>query len=174
MRGPKNSHPALDFEFLHSILHYNPDTGVFTWKKRLSGRSVVGEKAGFVNRALDQVRMKVGIQGVEYMVHRLAWFYMTGEWPPYEVDHIDLDGTNNRWSNLRLASPSQNQRNRHLQRNNTSGYKGVHKCKRTGKFMAYIKLQGKRRNLGMFGTAEEAHGAYVRAANDLHQEFARV
>jgi len=108
------------------------------------------------------------------MAHRLAWLYVTGSWPDFEVDHVNLDGTDNRWANLRLATSSQNQRNRRLQSNNTSGYKGVHKLKNNGKFLAYIKVHGKQKRLGIFDTAEQAYEHYVAAAEELHGEFSRI
>lgn len=85
-----------------------------------------------------------------------------------------MNALDNRRANLRLATKSQNQMNRRIQRNNTSGFKGVHLFKRTGKFRAYIMVQGKEKHLGYFATAEEAHVAYVKAAVEIHGEFAQL
>lgn len=88
------------------------------------------------------------------------------------VDHINHNPLDNRRCNLRLATRSQNQMNHRVQRNNTSGFKGVHLFKRTGKYRAYIMVMGKEKHLGYFVTAEEAHAAYCAAAAELHGEFA--
>ena len=94
--------------------------------------------------------------------------------PGAEVDHIDCNKLNNLRSNLRLCTKSQNQHNRAKQKNNTSGYKGVHLQKRTGKYRAQIKLHGKRKILGLFSTPELAYAAYCSAAVQLHGDFARL
>lgn len=91
-----------------------------------------------------------------------------------EVDHINGDGLDNRRRNLRLASRSENARNRGATAANTSGFKGVDYFKPTEKYRAYITVHGKRSYLGYFDTAEEAHAAYAEAARALHGEFARV
>jgi hypothetical protein len=90
------------------------------------------------------------------------------------VDHINMNPLDNRRCNLRLATRSQNQMNHKVQSNNTSGFKGVHLFKRTGKFRAYIMVNGKEKHLGYFVTAEEAHAKYCEAAKEMHGEFART
>jgi len=90
------------------------------------------------------------------------------------VDHIDGNGLNNRRSNLRVVTRSQNQCNRGKQRNNTSGFKGVCFYKPYKKFMAYIKVNRKQRTLGYFETAAEAARAYDDAAKTLHGECAHL
>lgn len=88
-----------------------------------------------------------------------------------EVDHIDGDKLNNRRSNLRFATHSQNNMNKPRQSNNTTGFKGVHKLKSTGKYQAYIKKDGKRIHLGTYSTAQDAARAYVAVAEILFKEF---
>lgn len=97
-----------------------------------------------------------------------------GEPEGMQVDHKDTDGLNNRRNNLREATVSQNQRNRRLDRNNTSGYKGVAWHKVTGKWQARITLRGESNYLGVFDTPQEAHAAYVAASAELHGEFGRA
>jgi hypothetical protein len=65
------------------------------------------------------------LTGVLYREHRLAWLYMTGEWPTHEIDHINGDRVDNRFCNLREATASENRWNSRKRVNNTSGYKGV-------------------------------------------------
>ena len=88
-----------------------------------------------------------------------------------QVDHRDHDGLNNRRSNLRLVTSSQNQHNSRMPNSNTSGYKGVSWDAQSAKWKAQICLQGKRFFLGRFDTAEEAHVAYCRASESLHGEY---
>lgn len=93
--------------------------------------------------------------------------------PAMTVDHINHNPLDNRRSNLRIATRSQNQMNRGKQSNNTTGYKGVSLFKRTGKYRAYIMVQGKETHLGYFTTAEEASAAYQAKLGEFHGEFAR-
>lgn len=89
-----------------------------------------------------------------------------------QVDHINLNGLDNRRCNLRLATNTENQRNKSKQVNNTSGYKGVYWRKDSNKWVAQIKVDNEVRHLGRFDTPEEAHAAYCEAAKQLHGEFA--
>ncbi len=102
-------------------------------------------------------------------MHRLIMGHPIGE-----VDHRDGDGLNNRRSNLRIATRSQNECNKGVQKNNTSGFRGVSFFKPHGKWKAQIVLNGKARHLGYFATPEEAHAAYVAAQPLFHGEFARI
>jgi hypothetical protein len=97
---------------------------------------------------------------------------MTGSWGRPTIDHRDGDPTNNRWNNLRKATPSQNSANRRRPQNNTSGFKGVLAYR--GKWRATISKNGQSTVLGMFQSPEAAHAAYVAAARKLFGEFART
>ena len=90
------------------------------------------------------------------------------------IDHRDADATNNRWNNLRRATRSQNSANRRRPRHNTSGYKGVYLCRKSGKWCAHIGWNGRTIHLGRFTTPQEAHDAYLKAARKLFGEFARA
>lgn len=90
------------------------------------------------------------------------------------ADHIDGNPLNNCRSNLRLATPAENARNRGKQRDNTSGFKGVHWNKQRRNWRAQIKINQKGIHLGVFDTPEEAYAAYCKAAKELHGEFAGV
>lgn len=91
-----------------------------------------------------------------------------------EVDHIDRDGLNNRRSNLRLASRSENARNQGRRSTSASGFKGVTWHQRSKKWAATISVLGKQIHLGLFQTPQDAHATYVAAATELHGEFART
>lgn len=147
---------------------YNPETGVFTninQRQRCYNDSV----AGYIKEGYIVLTYK----GKKYLAHRLAYAFMTGEFPPegYEVDHIDGNTTNNTWSNLRLATHSQNMHNSKLRANNSSGYKGVTWHKHANKWIAQIQVNGNQIYLGSFNSAEEANSAVMQARVKLHQEF---
>jgi hypothetical protein len=158
----------LDLSFLKAVLDYSPATGVFTWKATRGGK-LAGSKAGRVR--LDGTT-DIKLRGKMYLAHRLAWFYMTGVWPSAEIDHKDVDASNNAWHNLRPATGSQNCCNRLVQANNRLGVKGVRKDK--NKYAARITVSRKTIHLGTFETPEEAALAYAKAAKELHGAFARV
>jgi hypothetical protein len=160
---------------LRRILDYDPQTGIFTWKTR--GRGVcAGKIAGYSRRdtGRNTAYVQININHRHYYAHRLAWLYVHGSWPARCLDHIDLDGTNNRITNLRLATVKQNAANSPARKNNRLGVKGVRKRIR-GKFCyeARISLTGKSEVIGYFLTAEEAHAAYLSALKTHYGEFAR-
>lgn len=160
----------LTFTVLRTLLDYEPETGAFNWRVS-RGTARAGDVAGNV-RADGYIAIK--IFGRLYSAHRLAWLWMTGAWPPFEIDHRDTDGTNNRWSNLRPATHLQNMRNKKKPRHNTSGLKGVSYCRKRRFFTAQIQIEGRQVHLGTFKTAELAHEAYRSASERLHGEFARA
>lgn len=162
---------SLTVERLREVVHYNPGTGFFTW---LISRRVVraGARAGSVHKKTQYLRIK--IDGVDHLAHRLAWLYMTGQWPPDQIDHRDLVRSHNWWSNLRLANNSQNNANSRLPSCSTSGFKGVTWSRHRKKWQAQITFQGRNQYLGGFDTPEAAHAAYAAAAIKHHGEFARL
>lgn len=168
------SHNAdlVSAERLRAVLRYEPDTGDFFWRSDVmcyGGGKPAGSIAGLTSKG----RHYIGIDGRRYAAHRLAWLYMTGEWPT-EIDHKNQDATDNRWANLRLATRSQNNANVGLKSHNTSGLKGVSWDRDRQLWKAQISVQTKRRMLGRFPTKEEAHAAYVAAAVDAFGDFARA
>jgi hypothetical protein len=163
----------LTLDRLREVLSYEPRTGVFRWRIRLSRRNHVGDVAGTI--ATDGRRI-IQIDSWHYKASRLAWFYHYGRWPESEVDHRDLDKSNDRIKNLREASSSQNAANVGRLSSNRSGFKGVsvRSPKYPDRFKAQIRKDGKRYFLGYFDTAIKAHEAYAVAARKLHGPFARV
>lgn len=153
---------------LHELLDYDTASGVFLRKVSLSNRTPVGSVAGSVNSS-DGYRY-ILVDGKRYAAHRLAWIYITGQWPDSLLDHIDMDRTNNALSNLRQANKSTNGANRGTNKNNTSGFKGVHYF-RAG-FVARIKVKRKYIHLGVFTTKEDAAKAYDIAALEHFGSFA--
>lgn len=153
-------------------LAYDPLSGKFTWL-RCPGAcdewnaEYAGRVAGQIGEHGYEV---IVINGVAYLAHHLAWVVMTGEWPTSIVDHANRVRNDNRWCNLRCATPADNARNASLRRDNTSGFKGV--CAARGKWKASITLDGKLKHLGYYPTPEEAGAAYMKAANENFGVFA--
>jgi hypothetical protein len=161
----------LTAERLRELLDYNPETGVFRWKKDGRGRTMrVGAVAGTMHSAGYS---QINFGGSLWLSHRLAWLYVFSEWPREQIDHINGDRSDNRISNLREATLSQNASNRKRRADNACGFKGVYRSAR-GRFEARMRVNGQLKYLGHFNTAEEAHAAYCAAAYKLHGEFARV
>lgn len=152
--------PSLTAERLREVLHYDPETGVFTWKVTLSRRAPAGSRAG-AYRALKGYT-PLSVFGVKYLAHRLAWFYVHGVWPPEDLDHINRDRSDNRIANLRLASRTENSQNASIKRNNRSGYKGISWHIQTAKWRAYLMINRKQVHLGLFDCLSDA----VRARKD--------
>lgn len=109
-----------------------------------------------------------------YTASRLAWLYMTGEWPENEIDHINLDRSDDRWLNLREATRAQNSFNTPRRSNNMSGAKGAYWHSQHRKWCAHIKIDGELKHIGLFATIDEAAAAYAAAAKLHRGEFART
>lgn len=158
--------------YLKEVLSYDPETGLFTWRVK-PGRSIpVGAVAGWVDPSVGYRR--IGLLDTVYHAHRLAWLYVTGEWPEWEIDHINGDRGDNRIANLREATSSKNKMNMRRRKDNKTGFKGVTWWSQRGCFRAIIQANGKQKHLGCFKTAEEAHATYCEAASRLHGDFAKV
>lgn len=156
----------LTQERLKELLRYDPDTGLFTWIVGNGRRTdQAGRRAGCPN-AKGYIRISVDQRA--YMAHRLAWLYMTGKWPEQFIDHENLDKGDNRWGNLREATKAQNNANQPAR--TSSGLKGAYWSDASMSWQAKIN----NRYLGSYSTAEEAHAAYMDAAQEQFGEFARA
>lgn len=176
-------------ELLRQLLRYEPETGRLFWKPRTSDQFASGKhpaahtcakwnsrhagKAAFT--ADNGKGYLVGnVGGRSMLAHRVAFTIHTGSWPEHEVDHINGVRSDNRFSNLRGATSSENKMNRPVNATSSTGYKGVGFDKRSGTFTATIKRNGKKRHLGTFPTAEMARDCYLRAAATEFGSFAHV
>lgn len=148
---------------LKELLHYDPETGIFTWVAPTSDRMKPGQVAGCGFRYVY-----ISIDYRSYPAHRLAWLYMTGVWPKSEVDHENRNRKDNRWRNLRAASGSQNKCN--STRPNKTGMRGVYLNK--GKYQVQVTKHGVCHSGGTYSTPEEAHAAACALRSKLHGEFA--
>lgn len=161
-------------------MSYDPDTGEFRWKVstgrgRNSNRA--GQLAGTIQGPVGKKYLVITIFGVDYYAHRLAWFYVHGEWPKGMTDHRNLDRLDNRIGNLRPATHSQNVWNSRRHKDASNRYRGVSRfsSKRLkNPWYARISANGLVHCLGCFPTPEEAARAYDAAARRHHGEFARA
>lgn len=160
----------LTHERLTALLNYCAELGIFVWKVSRRGHVHAGDRAGRVVKGYREIK----IDRVTYYEHRLAWFYITREWPKFSIDHIDQNKGNNRFSNLREATYSENLFNAKCRTRNVVGLKGVSWSTAARKWRATISAFGKYRTLGCFNSPEEAHAAYCRAARQLHGAFANA
>lgn len=165
----------LTAERLKELLHYDAETGAFSWRVNRGAGAKAGARAGCVWCAGDgkPSYLQIRIDGHLYLGHRLAFFYMHGEWPTQRVDHRDCNGLNNSWSNLRPATNSENMANGRKRSTNTSGLKGVTYNRQKRKWAAQIKKDYRRIHLGYFDSKDSAHAAYLAKAETLFGEFAR-
>ena len=135
---------------LKKLLRYDPETGLFWWKKPAKKRNL-SKPAG--STGWDYVTIKLNKK--TYSGHRLACLYQTGKFPNAQIDHIDGDKQNNRWKNLREATPAQNSRNRARSKNKVTPI-GVSYRTRDNIYQATIRIKGDLKYLGSYKTSEKA------------------
>lgn len=153
------------------LLDYDPLTGAMRWKiwprtGRPNGREIRATNA--------QGYRVVTVGGRQYRVHRVAWLVTYGVWPKELLDHVNGIRTDNRLINLREANRAENNRNRGMSRNNTTGFKGVIFCRDRNKWQAKIYRNNKAVHLGRFNSPQEAYAAYCKASREYHGEFRRL
>lgn len=156
----------LSAERLRALLNYEPETGAFHW---INGRPGVarGSEAGCVCK---NGYIYISVDGVKHLAHRLAWLYMTGQWPKGEIDHRNGERTDNRFSNIRDVSIRVNAENRWNPQGQTrSGRRGVSWHDHSRKWRVRINVRGVEHRIGMFDTVEEASAAYVQAKRQMHE-----
>lgn len=161
---------------MRRLLRYDRDTGVFTWNEIPSkyhvGRIAVGDIAGSINKHSGYRIIKIA--GIGYRAARLAWLIETGTDPAGQlIDHRNGNRADDRFSNLRLATKSQNNANSRLRRGKTLP-KGVTFEKKSRRYVAQIGVNGRVVYLGCFKTAEAAHAAYVEASEKFNGAFHRA
>lgn len=161
----------VSVEHFAKDLNYDPASGVFTWKVDRGVARVGGVAGSYTARTGGYAYLTVNYR--KAYAHRLAWAMTHGDWPAGEIDHINGIKTDNRICNLRLATHSQNMGN--LRKHRGPFLKGVYRDnKYTKPWRAYVMANGKKRFLGNYATAEDAHAAYVEGAKKYHGEFWRA
>jgi hypothetical protein len=153
---------------LRQLFDYDPGTGVLTRRAFRSPNASVGKAVG---SNLRNGYLNVQIDGRKYRVHRVIWVWVYGVVPDGDIDHVNCRRDDNRLTNLRLATRSQNNANTapRKKRLANSGFKGVYFDKSRGKWEARINGI----HLGRYATKDEAIAIRVAAARDLHKEFVR-
>lgn len=151
---------------LKEYMTYNPDTGLLVWKKS-SGGITVGSEVGSVQK-IKHLRYRTSyFNGKACLVHRIIHFYVLGEMPNGEIDHIDGNGLNNKWSNLRVVNHKDNLRNQKLSNINKSGHAGVCWIENRQRWHAQIAEGGRRIFLGRFKDKNDA----ISARETAEREF---
>jgi hypothetical protein len=150
---------------LLELFSYDPATGVLRWKVWCGGKATAGSIVGYKTTKA----MRVRIDYVSYAVHRVIWKMVTGHDPVAQIDHRNGLIDDNRWTNLREATQSQNQGNARMRMPNETGLKGVRLLK--DRFQARIQINKRTVYLGCYGTAKEAHDAYIAAAKQYFGPF---
>jgi len=158
----------LTQEKLKQLLQYYPESGVFIRLDALMvDKKLVGKRAGNIK---NNGYREIAVRGKAYLEHRLAFLYMTGEWPKEDVDHINNIRDDNRWNNLREANRSLNMQNvKKPSKNNKHGYWGC--TKHGSKYRATIVVNGKQIRLGNFEEPKDAEAAYIEAKKKYHKGY---
>lgn len=137
-------------------MNYDAGTGIFTWLIT-SGSAVSGKEAGYLANLSSRKECNyrvIGFGGKNYLAHRLAFLFMTGEFPAHHIDHMNHDGSDNRWANLREVSSTDNNRNMHMRADNKLGICGVKK--EGNRWVAVIGKNRKQITLGRFDNIFDA------------------
>ena len=148
---------------------YDQKTGYIVWTAKTGRKTVVGKHVGSEHSG---GYLEMSINGFRLFAHQVAWLLMTGEWPEWQIDHINGDRKDNRWENLRRAEQRLNSANMKRRPNNKSGRKGVVQTK-SGNWQAFIHIDGKTKSLGTYTCREVAHRACVMAARFAWADYAR-
>jgi HNH endonuclease len=156
----------LTAQRLRELLHYDPETGVFTWRVKRGGTNI-GDVAGCLQ---DDGYLVIGVDYHVHLAHRLAWLYMTGAWPTCQIDHRFGVRADNRFSELRDVKERVNSQNMRAARSDSkSGLLGASWSKQAKKWHARIHVNKTYKHLGYFDTPEAAHEAYVAAKRKFHE-----
>lgn len=150
----------LTQEAVRDLLEYDQESGVLTWRKS-NGAHKAGHRAGGLG--VRGYRL-ISVNGKRYPEHRIIFLWMTGVFPPHDVDHVNRDKSDNRWSNLRPATRAENLHNLARRAGNSSGKRGVWWHAKAAKWTAQIRVRGRRIHLGLFDSVDLASEAYEAAA----------
>lgn len=165
--------PEWLYGYCHERFEYSSRNKGLVIKTSGQWRGKVGDRPGHIR---PDTRRIITIKYHSYFEHQLVWLMFNGVFPDKQIDHINLDPTDNRIENLRLATNQQNCCNRNLQSNSSTGYKGVsiRKDLRSKPFCAHIKKDGIMYNLGYYSSDVEAAKIYDSKAKELFGEFAKL
>jgi len=162
-KSPEIHMKELTQNRLKELLHYNPDTGIFSYKIR------GGKGKRLTCGHMHEGYMRMTVDGKRYMTHRLIWLYVYGHLPKEQIDHKNQNKSDNRISNLRAVDARGNCKNRPLRKDNKSGFNGVCWIKRLGKWASQVNNGHTNVTLGMFLNKEDAINA--RKAADVQYNY---
>jgi len=167
--------PLPPLEELKEHFDYNPDTGIIIWKKKQKHWKVeIGQEAGCFTTSKSKKYRTITSKGIKYKTHRIAYYMHHGIDPRNNyIDHEDGNGLNNKIDNLRLATHSDNCRNRSMNENNTSGVTGVTWNKQAQKWRGSIMIDYKSIGLGYHSNIQDAMQARKEAEKKYFGEFRR-
>lgn len=164
---------------LRELFDFDPESGTLRWRARPASdfkslRACATWNARFAGKEAGSVDhygyREVSVDNKALKAHRIAWAWVTGEWPSGDIDHKDGCKTNNRFVNLRdLPRVVNTENTRRARSDNRTGLLGVHLHKASGLYHACIKVRGKKHSLGYHRDAEAAHAAYMTAKRRLHE-----
>lgn len=159
--------PALSHARLKELLSYDPSTGDFVWLVDRNQNVRAGSVAGKTHHSGYRY---ISVDSERILAHRLAWFFVHGEWASDQIDHIDGAKDNNAIANLREVSQSVNAQNKKRARaDNSTGMLGVSYRSDEGRYIAQINIAGKNKHLGRFANSQDAHEAYLAAKRQHHE-----
>jgi hypothetical protein len=176
---------TLHPDYLRRLFIYNPKTGQMFWQHRpIEDFKTEGTQktwnsrfAGMRTGSLSPIGyLDIGIDGKLYKAHRIAWVIMTGEHPTNQIDHINHDKSDNRFSNLRAVTYEENRRNNGLRADNTSGHNGINWDERRKVWRVRATLKGKEHHLGLFTNIDDAIAARAKfnEDNDFHKNHGLI
>lgn len=169
-------------ERARQLFNYDPETGDLRWRprsvemfgnsRRSAARACSTWNKRFAGNLVGRVNEKgyriVEIDSISYRAHRIAWLIVHGKWPTDQLDHRHGKRDHNPISELREATPGEQQQNKKKVRTNTSGYTGVSWHKQTRRWAAYISVNRKHIFLGLFDAPKEASEVYLKAKQEYH------
>jgi hypothetical protein len=165
-RQQRSTRAKVTAEELRSVLNYDSESGKFSWSVDRGRNAKTGNIAGRLN---GRGYREIEVCGRAYNAHRLAWLYVTGSWPQWQIDHIDGARDNNAFSNLRDVPININKQNQRVARkDSSSGILGAHKTNNPNRWTSIIRFGGISISLGRFNSAEEAGMAYIEAKRKFH------
>lgn len=154
----------LTYEKVREFFDYNPETGVLTWRKSKGSTARAGNEVGSHN---PEGYMKTIFDGKHYPVHRIIWLWVYGDWPKYQINHINVVPDDNRLCNLEDVPLRENCRKKKCHKEGKLA--GVRKSKKAGRFFARIVINKKKVTLGTFDSEEEAYSAYLNACREIEE-----
>lgn len=161
---------SITLERLQKLMNYDATSGDFYWSISINPRAPVGSMAG--KKSISQGYRHISIDGVSYKAHHLVWLWFNGKLPTHQIDHINGNRLDNRIENLRDVPQRLNTWNlQSAKKNSKSGILGVDWKASHKKWRAQIRIDGRKVQIGLYDTAEDAAAAYISAKQKREQNW---